>query len=223
VVRFEHRQSTQVPGRGQAGLLVTLRTNPEGTPMSVVDQAIETQLKNIEAKTGKTLDQLGGMLRASGFTKHGELRDFAKRELGLGHGDANTLVHAVLRSDGASAAAATGASADDVLAEIYSGPKAALRPIHDAFMAGIAKCGEFEIAPKKGYVSLRRKKQFAMIGPGTKTRVDIGINMKGVKGTDRLVELPPGGMCQYKVAVSDAKEIDKELLGWVRQAFDAAG
>jgi len=191
--------------------------------MSVVDKAIETQLKNIQTKTGKTLNQLGEILRKSGFTKHGELRDFAKRELGLGHGDANTLVHTCLKSDGASAAAATGATTGDVLAEIYSGPKAALRPIHDAFMAEIGKFGEFESAPKKGYVSLRRKKQFAMIGPGTKTRVDIGINMKGVKGTDRLVELPPGGMCQYKVAVADAKEVDKELIAWIRQAFDAAG
>jgi hypothetical protein len=191
--------------------------------MSVVDKAIETQLKNIQARTGKTLDQLGDLLRKSGFTKHGELRDFAKRELGLGHGDANTLVHVCLKSDGASAAAATGASTDDVLAEVYSGAKAALRPIHDAFMAEIGKFGEFEIAPKKGYVSLRRKKQFAMIGPGTKTRVDIGINLKGVKGTDRLVELPPGGMCQYKVAVTDAREVDQDLIGWVKQAYDAAG
>ena len=191
--------------------------------MNVVDKALETQLKNIQAKTGKTLDQLGEVLRKSGFTKHGELRDFAKRELGLGHGDANTLVHTVLKADGAGAAASSGASTGDVLAEIYNGPKAGLRPIHDAFMAAIGSFGEFEIAPKKGYVSLRRKKQFAMIGPGTKARVDIGINMKGVKGTSRLVELPPGGMCQYKVAVTDEKEIDKELLGWVRQAFDAAG
>jgi hypothetical protein len=191
--------------------------------MSIVDKAIETQLRNIQTKTGKPIEQLAAILRKSGLTKHGELRDFAKRELGLGHGDANTLVHTALTSDGASDAAAAGASAGDVLAEIYSGPKAALRPIHDAFMAGIAKFGEFEIAPKKGYVSLRRKKQFAMIGPGTKSRVDIGINMKGVKATDRLVELPPGGMCQYKVAVTDAKEVDKELIGWVRQAFDAAG
>ena len=191
--------------------------------MSIVDKAIETQLKNIQAKTGKTLEQLGEILRKSGLTKHGELRDFAKREIGLGHGDANTLVHTVLKSDGASAAVATGASTDDVLAEIYSGPKAALRPIHDAFMAEIGKFGEFEIAPKKGYVSLRRKKQFAMIGPGTKTRVDIGINLKGVKGTDRLVELPPGGMCQYKVAVTDAREVDQDLIGWVKQAYDAAG
>jgi hypothetical protein len=191
--------------------------------MSIVDKAIETQMKNIQAKTGKTLDQLGDILRKSGFTKHGELRDFAKRELGLGHGDANTLVHVCLKSDGARAAAASGSPTGDVLAEIYGGPKAALRPIHDAFMDQIGTFGEFEIAPKKGYVSLRRKKQFAMIGPGTKTRVDIGINMKGVKGTGRLVEQPPGGMCQYKVAVTDAKEVDKELIGWVKQAYDAAG
>ena len=192
--------------------------------MSIVDKAIETQLKNIQAKTGKTLDQLGEiLLRKSGLTKHGELRDFAKRELGLGHGDANTLVHVASQvrrrqRGGGRRRLDRRCARRDLL-----GPKAALRPIHDAFMAGIAKFGEFEIAPKKGYVSLRRKKQFAMIGPGTKTRVDIGINMKGVKGTDRLVELPPGGMCQYKVAVTDAKEVDKELIGWVKQAFDAAG
>ena len=191
--------------------------------MSIVDKAFETQIKNIQTKTGKALEQLGAILRKSGLTKHGELRDFAKRELGLGHGDANTLVHTCLKSDGASAAPAKGASTDDVLAEIYAGPKAELRAIHDTFMAAIGKFGEFEIAPKKGYVSLRRKKQFAMIGPGTKTRVDIGINMKGVKGTGRLVELPPGGMCQYKVAVTDPKEVDKELIGWVKQAFNAAG
>ena len=191
--------------------------------MNAVDKAIETQVKNIQAKTGKTLDQLAAILRKSGLTKHGELCDFAKRELGLGHGDANTLVHTCLKSDGASAAAAKGATPDDVLAEIYAGPKEALRPIHEAFMAAIGGFGEFEIAPKKGYVSLRRKKQFAMIGPGTKTRVDIGINMKGVKGTARLVELPAGGMCQYKVAVTDPKDVDKELIGWVKQAFDAAG
>jgi len=191
--------------------------------MSIVDKAFETQLKNIQARTGKSLEQLGATLRRSGLTKHGELRDFAKRELGLGHGDANTLVHTCLKSDGASAAAAKGASAGDVLAEIYAGPKADLRPIHDAFMAAIGKFGEFESAPKKGYVSLRRKKQFAMIGPGTKSRVDVGINMKGVKGTDRLVELPSGGMCQYKVAVTDARDVDKELIAWVKQAFDSAG
>jgi hypothetical protein len=219
-VTLNTRNSRQPPPATSTSGVSGRRMEPG---MSIVDKAIETQLKNIQAKTGKTLEQLAALLRKSGLTKHGELRDFAKRELGLGHGDANTLVHTCLKSDGASAAAAKGATTGDVLAEIYAGPKEALRPIHDAFMAAIGTFGDFEIAPKKGYVSLRRTKQFAMIGPGTKTRVDIGINMKGVKGTARLVELPPGGMCQFKVAVTDPKEVDKELLGWVKQAFDAAG
>ena len=31
-------------------------------------------------------------------------------------------------------------------------------------------------------------------------------------------------MCQYKVKLTDAKEVDKELIDWVRQAYpDSAG
>ena len=170
--------------------------------MGSLDQARDTQLKNIEAKTGKSLDQLRTLLTGSGLAKHGELRSFAMEKLGLGYGDANTLVHLALASDGQSAAA--GQSDEDVLAGIYADKKAPLRPIHDALMAAIGRFGEFEIAPKKGYVSLRRKKQFAMIGPGSTTRVDVGLNMKDVPATDRLLAEKPGGMCQYKVKLAAA-------------------
>ena len=183
-----------------------------------IDQAIATQLANIEKRTGKTLAQLTKIVKGSGLARHGELVAMLKNDLGMGHGDANTLVHYALKSDGASAAAGKGAGA--VLDDIYTGPKASLRPIHDALMAAIDTFGPFEIAPKKGYVSLRGKKQFAMIGPATNTQVEIGLNMKGVKGTSRLIEQKPGGMCQFKVRVSDRKEVDKELLGWIRQAYD---
>ena len=142
-------------------------------------------------------------------------------KLGLGYGDANTLVHLALTSDGQSAAA--GQSGEDVLAGIYADKKAPLRPIHDALMAAIGRFGEFEIAPKKGYVSLRRKKQFAMIGPGSATRVDLGLNMKDVAATDRLLAEKPGGMCQYKVKLTSASEVDAELIGWIRRAYEAAG
>ena len=185
-------------------------------------KALETQLRNIQSKTGKTLDQLSKIVQTSGLTKHGEIRDMLKRDLSLGHGDANTLVHYVLRSDGQSAAQTKRATADDVLGEIYSGAKAGLRPIHDKVMSGIERFGPFEIAPKKGYVSLRRKKQFAMVGPATKTRVEVGLNIKGLKTNSRLKEMPPASMCQYKVALTDAQEVDKELFDWLKQAYDSA-
>jgi hypothetical protein len=185
-----------------------------------MDKAVATQLANIEKRTGKTLAQLAKVVKGSGLAKHGELVAMLKADHGMGHGDANTLVHHVLKSDGASAAAASGTSPDQVIDEIYTGPKAALRPIHDALMAAITKFGPFEIAPKKGYISLRGKKQFAMIGPATNSRVEVGLNMKDVKGTARLEAQKPGGMCQYKVKVTTAAEVDKELIGWIRQAYD---
>jgi len=191
--------------------------------MSSLDQARTTQLRNIETKTGRSLEELRALLAGSGIEKHGELRSFAMEKLGLGYGDANTLVHLALASDGQSAAEAAGLGTEDVLAGIYSDKKAALRPIHDALMAQISRFGEFEVAPKKGYVSLRRKKQFAMIGPGSATRVDVGLNMKGVAATDRLLAEKPGGMCQYKVKLAGPSEVDAELIGWIRQAYDAAG
>ena len=191
--------------------------------MSSVDKAIHTQLTNIEKKTGKSLDELARLIRASGLSKHGEIRQMLIDTLGLSYGDANSLVHYALQSDGARALAAKGVEGDAVLDEIYAGPKAALRPIHERLLAALQDFGEFEIAPKKGYVSLRRKKQFAMLGPGASTRVDVGLNMKGVPATARLVALPAGGMCQYNVRVTTAKEVDKELIAWIKQAFEAAG
>jgi len=191
--------------------------------MSSVDKAVETQLKNIQTKTGKTLEQLYAIIKKSGLAKHGEMRDLLKKDLGMGHGDANTVVHFYLKSLAAPSAPAQDASPDAAVDAIYSGAKAHFRPIHDKLMAAINKFGEFEIAPKKAYVSLRRKKQFAMIGPATNTRFEVGLNMKGVKATARLQAMPAGGMCQYKVNLTEAKEVDKELIGWIKQAYDNAG
>ena len=89
-------------------------------------------------------------------------------------------------------------------------------------MQAIEKFGEFETAPKKTYLSLRRKKQFAMIGPATNSRVEVGLNVKDVAATARLEAQPAGGMCQYRVKVTAIDQVDAELLGWIRQAFDGA-
>jgi hypothetical protein len=191
--------------------------------MSALDKATETQLKNIQARTGKTLDELRTIVEQSGLEKHSEIRAMLQRDLDIGYGDANTLVHVLRQSDGASAAKASGATTEDVVSDIYAGSKAGLRPIHEQLMAAIEQFGPFEIAPKKGYISLRRKKQFAMIGPVTNARVEVGLNMKGVDATERLAAMPAGGMCNYKVKVADPAEIDAELIEWVRHAYASAG
>jgi len=189
--------------------------------MSTLDQAVQTQLINIQKKTGKSLTGLAVIAQASGLTKHGELRDMFKEKFDLGHGDANSLVHAIFESDGTRAA--EGKSEDAILDEIYSGPKAGFRPIHEKLINEISKFGEYEIVPKKGYVSLRRKKQFAMIGPKTNTRFEVGINARDLKKNARLLEQPKGSMCNYIVNVTDARDVDADLVAWIKFAFDGAG
>jgi Domain of unknown function (DUF5655)/Domain of unknown function (DUF4287) len=188
--------------------------------MTDPDKAVATQLANIEKRSGKSLNELCQILKATGLVKHGELLAHLKQTLAMGHGDANAMVH--YYSAQANPAPASETDAEDPLDAIYTGPKAALRPIHEAFMQIVDGWGEFERAPKKTYISLRRKKQFAMLGPASQTRVELGLNMKGVPGTERLLEQAAGGMCQYKVKISAVSEIDAELMAWVRIAFDSA-
>lgn len=186
-----------------------------------------TQLKNIQARTGKTIAELHAAVARSGAGKHGEKRTWLMTHFGLGHGDANTVVHFIDKPlpdlGGGTPAAAAPAPAGDPLDAIYTGNKAGLRPLHEAVMAVVKGFGPFELAPKKAYVSLRRAKQFAMVGPATKDSVEIGLNAKNLPAHARLKVQPPGGMCQATTRITRAEEVDATLAGWLRQAYDAAG
>jgi hypothetical protein len=197
--------------------------------MSMADPqaATVTQLKNIQSRTGKSIVELHAALAAAGLAKHGEKRSWLMEHFKLGYGDANVVVHFVdkpLPALGvASEVPAVTAAAGDPLDAIYSGNKAALRPLHEMVMKLMDGFGPFEQAPKKTYVSLRRKKQFAMLGPATKDSIELGLNAKDLPPHPRLKLLPPGGMCQASTRIGTAVEVDSQLAGWIRQAYDAAG
>lgn len=185
-----------------------------------------TQLKNIQARTGRTIAELQAAVAAGGAVKHGERRSWLMTHFGLGHGDANVVVHFMDKPlpdlGGGAPAAAPAAPAGDPLDSIYTGAKAGLRPLHDAVMARVRAFGAFEEAPKKAYVSLRRRKQFAMVGPATKDSVEIGLNAKDLPAHARLKVQPPGSMCNATTRISSPAEVDALLEGWLRRAFDAA-
>lgn len=189
--------------------------------MSTFDQAVQTQLNNIETKTGKSLAEFSALAAASGLNKHSELRDYFKAELGLGYGDANALAHYVRQPAGEQPAESK--SEGDVVDELYAGKKAHLRPIHDALWPAIVALGDFEILPRKNYLSLRRQKQFAMIGPATNTRVEVGLNVKELPADDRLIEQATGNMCNYVVRITDPSEVNADLIAWIEAAFNSAG
>lgn len=184
--------------------------------MGIVEKALETQLANIQERTEKTLDELFGILETSGLETHDQLRDHLQEESGMGHGDADTVVH-VYRQRGDDAPR----TVEGELARIYSGNEH-LRPIHDAIMERLEDFDDFEVSAKKSYVSLRRRKQFAMVGPATRSQVEIGLDFDHADPPERLRPEKAGGMCRYKVRISDVDEVDEELIGWMRDAYESA-
>ncbi len=167
--------------------------------------------------TGITFEIMQQVYKESGLSKHSEVRKLFMDKLQLSYGYANTLVHIIQGSDGASQAKDKDLS--QVLDEIYTGKKEQFRPAHDRIMTLIEDMGPYEIKPKKGYVSLVHNKQFAMIGPKTNTRMEIGLNIKDMEGTDRLLAQPKGSMCKFIVKLSDIEEVDDELIQWIKMAY----
>ena len=182
------------------------------------DEMTQKIVSKIEAETGKKLDFFVKAVRDAKLTKHKQILNYFKDEHGLSYGYANTMAHAVRD-------VIEGVKSEDTLVEEqYVGAKADLKPIYDAVMRAVGKFGkDVEIAPKKSYVSLRRKTQFAIIQPSTKTRMDIGLIIKGKEITDRLEEGSKwNGMCTHRVRVMEKGEIDSELVGWLKEAYEAA-
>ena len=185
-----------------------------------MDDATATMIRNLEEKTGKNLDQWVALVQKLGDKKHGEVVAHLKEKHGLGHGYANLIVHA---SKGG-LAPADAAGADALVASQFAGDKAGLRPIYDRLLAEIQKFGtDVEVAPKKANVSIRRAKQFAILQPSTKTRFDVGINLKGAPAKGRLEASGSfSAMVSHRVRLESATEVDRELVGWLKQAYDAA-
>jgi len=177
-------------------------------------------IESLPATTGKSIDEWLVLTNASGRKKHGEIVSMLKSEHGVTHGYANLIAHYTLKSDAGSILAEGG----DLLAEMFAGDKVVQRPVFDALMSRIRAFGDdIEEAPKKGYLSLRRKTQFATLHPSTKTRFDVGLKLKGVAHAGRLEAAGSwNAMMTHRVRLASINDVDEELVAWLRQAYDAA-
>ncbi|MEM7329853.1 MAG: DUF4287 domain-containing protein [Pseudomonadota bacterium] len=177
------------------------------------EEMAQTMINNLPEKTGKSLTEWQTVVAASGAVKHGEMMKLLKGEHGISHGFANLIAQKCVGNLDVSDA--------DLVANQYKG-KDALKPIHDAIVDYVKSYGdELEISPKKTSVSLRRKKQFALIQPSTKTRIDLGLNLKGKAPQGRLEAM--SGMCTHKVRLTDVNGFDADVRAWLDEAFERAG
>lgn len=180
------------------------------------EEMTETMIANLKEKTGRTLEEWVEIAKASQLTKHGAIVKYLKSEQGLTHGYAVLVAHKFRGTDAGSAG-----SPEELVDEQYGDDKEHLRPIYEKIIEAVGGFGpDVEVSPKKTYVSLRRSKQFAIVQPTTKTRIDLGLNLKGHATGGRLEESSGfNSMVSHRVRVKDISEVDAELLGWLREAY----
>lgn len=182
-----------------------------------MDKATMTMIENLEKNTGRSLAQWILLVQAQQFEKHGEIMKYLKEVHGLTHGYANLIAHKAKGSDAGSAA-----DTNDLIVNQYRG-KEHFKPLYDTLMEAIHAFGsDVEVAPKNTYVSLRRKKQFAILNPASKTRFEIGLNLKGQDPEGILEAEKPNAMCSHKIHIGAPEDINEEVLRWIRTAYDKA-
>jgi hypothetical protein len=179
--------------------------------MPTVEEGIQSQLRNIEKDYGRTIDELVLVVTDSGLTKHNDVVAMLKQRYGMAHGAAHR-VSLVARSRAAQPAPA-GAVLAPPLQDVYT------RLLEKAYALG----NDVEQAPKKGYVSLRRRKQFAMLQPGARW-INLGLVLAKQTAAGRLESAAKwNALFTHRVRVATSTDIDDELESWLRSAYNAAG
>ena len=187
--------------------------------MASQEQMLQTMIDNLKEKTGKSMAEWLAITEPSTMQKHGELMKWLKSDQGVTHGFANLIALETLK-------VRKGENAEtDLVAAQYAGPKASLRPIYEQLVQAIQQFGsDVELAPKNAYVSIRRKKQFALIQPSTKTRVDVGINLKDVEPKGSLEKSGSfNAMVSHRVRIEKLEDISDDVLQWLQTAYQQAG
>jgi predicted transport protein len=184
--------------------------------MNPVDKALQTMIDNMPEKTGKSLEEWFGILKTKSFTKHGEFMNFLKKENGVTHGFANTIVQLYKKNPEE--------KEEDLVVTQYKG-KEHFKPIYEKLVKEIGQFGgDVELAPKKAYVSVRRKRQFAILQPSTKSRFDIGLNIKGKEPEGSLEKAGSwNSMCTHRIKTGQLEDITPEVIAWIKEAYEGAG
>jgi Domain of unknown function (DUF4287)/Domain of unknown function (DUF5655) len=180
--------------------------------MPTPEDGIQSQLRNIERTYGRPIDELVADVSASGLTRHPEVVAMLKARYSMTHGAAHR-VSLVARERLAEPDRRSSTQVSDLA-----------RAVSDEAMRAVAALGgDVELAAKKGYVSLRRRKQFAMLQPGARG-VSLGLILPGVEPAGRLESAARwNALFTHRVRLASTEEVDDEVRAWLGDAYAAPG
>ena len=183
-------------------------------------------VNNLPEKTGKSIDEWVRLIKKSAPKAEKERREWLKQEHKLGGTTAAMIVD---RVEGKGLGDTDGEiylqEAAQFVEEMYGGPKAGLRPLHDALIElGLALGIDVKICPCKTIVPLYRNHVIAQIKPATRTRIDFGLALKGVKKIPKRLQdtggLAKGDRITHCFAITMLADIDEEVKPWLKIAYE---
>jgi uncharacterized protein DUF5655/uncharacterized protein DUF4287 len=185
---------------------------------------VEKWKNELPAKTGRTLGEWIAFVRKSGPPTEKERREWLKKEYKLGTNSAWWIAE---RADGKGteedSPEAYLEAAEKWVNIMFSGPRAALRPLYDELLKLALSLGkDVKASPGKTIVPLYRNHVFAQIKPATNTRIDLGLSLGNMKAPKRLIDT--GGFekkdrITRRIEVKSKADIDDELTRWLKKAY----
>jgi hypothetical protein len=186
---------------------------------------VQSWVVSLPQKTGRSLDEWIGLVKADGPPSEKEQRDWLKLNHGLG---SNTAWWIAERAGGRNLEdedpGAYLEAAEGYVSAMFVGKKAGLRPIYDALLKlGLALGTDVKVCPCKTMVPFYRRHVFAQIKPASTTRIDLGLALEDTVVPERLIDT--GGRTKkdritHRIAISSVGEIDAEAKRWLRFAYD---
>jgi hypothetical protein len=186
---------------------------------------VQKWIAELPEKTGNTLEEWIQLVKDSGPATEKERREWLKKEHNLGTNSAWWIAE---RAEGKGTEdddpEAYLQAAEKYVADMFSGPKAGLRPIYEALLTlGLKQGKDVKACPCKTIVPLYRAHVFAQIKPTTRTRIDMGFALKATPATGRLIDtggLAKGDRITHRIPITSLAEIDDELKHWLKAAYD---
>jgi Family of unknown function (DUF5990)/Domain of unknown function (DUF5655) len=112
------------------------------------------------------------------------------------------------------------AEADDLIAGQYR-DRPHLRPVLDAVLAALPALGPVTVQARGTIVSLvTPRRTFAVVKATAKSRVDLGLRLDHTQPGGRLLPARDIGAATVRIPLTAPDEIDDEVLGWLRRAYD---
>jgi predicted transport protein len=182
------------------------------------DDMMSAVSASLAARTGRSLDEWVALVQASGVDPldQNAVRGWLRSEHGVPQNSQWAIADAAAR--------AAGWVRPSVAAYVdsqYSGAKAALRPIFDALAAAIGELGgDVTIEGRSTYTPFVRGRQFAAIAAATRDRVDLGLRFADPPPLGRLQPAKAPGQATHKVSLRSVRDVDDEVLGMLRMAYE---